>query len=132
LVSHPVTQHLCALLSLSTAPSPTDLYTLSLHDALPIFPFPKDTDAFAALLAGRVDAYFADAPPAAYYAKLNSTKVQVCCHPINPIPIGIAIRKHDPLRAAVQKGVKTLYTTGAMKKILAKWGMTNAAVLLKK
>ena len=97
-----------------------------------VVPFPKDTDAFAALLAGRVDAYFADAPPAAYYAKLNSTKVQVCCHPINPIPIGIAIRKHDPLRAAVQKGVKTLYTTGAMKKILAKWGMTNAAVLLKK
>ena len=30
-----------------------------------IVTFPKDTDAFAALLAGRVDAYYADAPPAA-------------------------------------------------------------------
>ncbi len=97
-----------------------------------VVPFPKDTDAFAALLAGRVDAYFADAPPAAYYAKQNASKVEVCCHPINPIPIGIAIRKHDPLRAAMKKGVNILYSTGAMKRIVAKWGMTNAAVLLKK
>jgi polar amino acid transport system substrate-binding protein len=96
-----------------------------------IVTFPKDTDAFAALVAGRVDAYFADAPPAAYYAKQNSTKVQVCCHPINPIRIGIATRKGDPLRAAAIKGIATLYKTGAMKKIIAKWGMTNAVVLLK-
>src|SRR5262249_39234156 len=34
-----------------------------------IVTFPKDTDAFAALKAGRVDAYFADAPPVAYYAE---------------------------------------------------------------
>jgi polar amino acid transport system substrate-binding protein len=97
-----------------------------------IVTFPKDTDAFAALLAGRVDAYYADAPPAAYYAKQHSTKVEVCCHPINPFPIGIAIRKHDPLRAALQKGINLLYATGAIKRIVAKWGMTNAVVLLKK
>jgi polar amino acid transport system substrate-binding protein len=100
--------------------------------AITIKTFPKDTDAFAALLAGRVEAYFADAPPAAYYASQNASKVQVCCHPINPIPIGIALRKHDPLKPAVQKGVNILYSTGAMKRILAKWGMTHAAVLLKK
>ena len=96
-----------------------------------IVTFPKDTDAFAALLAGRVDAYYADAPPAAYYAKQNPTVVQVCCHPINPFPIGIAIRKHDPLRAATQKAVNQLYANGAIKRIVAKWGMTHAVVLLK-
>jgi len=99
--------------------------------AITIVTFPKDTDAFAALVAGRVDAYFADAPPAAYYAKQNPA-VEVCCHPINPIPIGIAIRKNDPLRAAAQKGVNMLYANGTMKRIVGKWGMTNAVVLLKK
>ncbi len=96
-----------------------------------IVTFPKDTDAFAALLAGRVDAYYADAPPAAYYAKQNPTVVQVCCHPINPFPIGIAIRKHDSLKAATQKAVNQLYASGAIKRIVAKWGMTHAVVLLK-
>ena len=96
-----------------------------------IVTFPKDTDAFAALVAGRVDAYYADAPPAAYYAKQNPTKVQVCCHPINPFPIGIAIRKNDPLRAAVQKGIDILYANGSIKRIVAKWGMGSAVKYLK-
>jgi polar amino acid transport system substrate-binding protein len=94
--------------------------------------FPKDTDSFAALLAGRVDAYFADAPPAAYYAKQHPTKVQVCCRPVNPIPIGIAIRKGDPLRAATRRAIAAMYASGRIKQIVAKWGMTNAVVLLKK
>ena len=95
-----------------------------------IVTFPKDTDAFAALVAGRVDAYYADAPPAAYYAKQNPS-VEVCCHPINPFPIGIAIRKHDPLRAAVQKAIATLYADGTIKRIVAKWGMAAAVKFLK-
>jgi polar amino acid transport system substrate-binding protein len=99
--------------------------------AITIVTFPKDTDAFAALLAGRVDAYYADAPPAAYYAKQNSSKVEVCCHPINPIPIGIAIRKNDPLKAAVQKAINMLYANGSIKRIIAKWGMSSAAKFLR-
>jgi polar amino acid transport system substrate-binding protein len=97
-----------------------------------IVSFPKDTDAFAAILAGRVDAYYADAPPAAYYVKKYSSKLEIGGNPINPFPIGIAIRKNDPLRGAVAKGIAILYKTGAMKRIVAKWGMTNAVVLLKK
>jgi polar amino acid transport system substrate-binding protein len=93
--------------------------------------FPKDTDAFAALKAGRVDAYYADAPPVAYYAKTDKT-VEVAGTPINPIPIGIAIRKGDPLRAATQKAIAAMYANGTMKKIVARWGMAKAVVLLKK
>jgi polar amino acid transport system substrate-binding protein len=96
-----------------------------------IVTFPKDTDAFAALLAGRVDAYYADAPPAAYYAKQNASKVEVCCHPINPFPIGIALRKHDPLRPAVQKAINALYANGSIRRIVAKWGMASAVKFLK-
>jgi polar amino acid transport system substrate-binding protein len=93
--------------------------------------FPKDTDAFAALKAGRVDAYYADAPPVAYYAKTDKSVV-VAGSPVNPFPIGIAIRKADPLRAATQKAIAQLYATGSMKRIVARWGMAKAVVLLKK
>jgi polar amino acid transport system substrate-binding protein len=99
-------------------------------EPITIVTFPKDTDAVAALKAGRVDAYFADAPPAAYYAKQDPS-LQVCCHPINPIPIGIAIRKGDPLRGTTQKAINQMYANGTMKRIVAKWGMTAAVVLLK-
>jgi polar amino acid transport system substrate-binding protein len=100
-------------------------------EAISIKTFPKDTDAFAALKAGRVDAYYADAPPVAYYAARDKT-VQVAGTPVNPIPIGIAIRKGDPLRAATQKAIAVMNRNGTMKKIVAKWGMSKAAVLLKK
>ncbi len=99
--------------------------------AISIRTFPKDTDAFAALKAGRVDAYYADAPPVAYYAKTDKTVV-VAGSPVNPFPIGIAIRKKDPLRAATRKAISQLYANGSMKKIVDKWGMAKAVVLLKK
>jgi polar amino acid transport system substrate-binding protein len=98
--------------------------------AIAIKTFPKDTDAAAALKAGRVDAYFGDSPVAALYA-LQDKSLVVAGSPIDPIPIGIAIRKHDPLRAAVQKAISMLYANGTIKKIVAKWGMTNAVSLLK-
>jgi polar amino acid transport system substrate-binding protein len=98
--------------------------------AISIKTFPKDTDAAAALKAGRVDAYFGDAPVAALYAD-QDTSLQVAGSPISPIAIGIAIRKGDPLRAATQKAIRVLYANGTIKKIVSKWGMTGAVVLLK-
>ena len=98
--------------------------------AINIVAFPKDTDAFAALKASRVDAYYADAPPVAYYAKTDKS-VQVAGTPIRPFPIGIAIRKGDPLRSATQKAIAQMYASGTMKKIVARWGMSKAVVLLK-
>jgi polar amino acid transport system substrate-binding protein len=98
--------------------------------AISVKPFPKDTDAAAALKAGRVDAYFGDAPVAALYAKLDPSLV-VAGSPISPIAIGIAIRKHDALRPALQKAINALYASGALKKIVARAGMTNAVKFLK-
>ena len=92
--------------------------------------FPKDTDAASALKAGRVDAYFGDAPVAANYASEDNS-LQVAGSPIQPFPIGIALRKHDPLRAPVQKAVRALYASGSMKRIVDRWGMTNAVELIK-
>lgn len=98
--------------------------------AINIKTFPKDTDAASALKAGRVDAYFGDSPVAVYYVSKDKA-FQVGGSPIAPLPIGIAIRKGDPLTAATQKALNALYANGTMKKIVAKWGMTHAVSLLK-
>ena len=92
--------------------------------------FPKDTDAASALKAGRVDAYFGDSPVAVFYVSKDKA-FQVGGSPISPLPIGIAIRKGDPLGAATKKALDALYKNGSIKKIVAKWGMTNAVSLLK-
>jgi polar amino acid transport system substrate-binding protein len=92
--------------------------------------FPKDTDAISALKAGRVDAYFADSPVVAYYVNQDAS-LQIAGSPISPLPYGLAIRKNDPLRGAVQKAVNQLYASGAMKRIAARWGITKAVVFLR-
>jgi len=96
--------------------------------------FDQDTDAFQQLALGRVDAYSGDSPVCAYYAAKpdNAGKFEVGGTPIDPVPIGIAIRKDDTeLKAAVQAAMDAMYADGTMKSIVDKWGMTNAVVLLK-
>jgi polar amino acid transport system substrate-binding protein len=93
--------------------------------AINIKTFPKDTDAAAALKAGRVDAYFGDSPVAVYYANRDKS-FAIGGAPIAPIPIGIATRKGDPLGAATKKALRAITSSGALKKIVAKWGMTHA------
>jgi polar amino acid transport system substrate-binding protein len=97
--------------------------------AIKIVAFPHDTDAAAALKTDKVDAYFGDSPVVAYYVA-KDTSFAFAGAPVNPIPVGIAIRKGDALIAKVQKAVNALYADGTMKRILAKWKMTD--VLLKK
>ena len=89
--------------------------------------FPKDTDAAAALKTGRVDAYFGDSPVVAYYIKKDSS-FAFAGSPVNPIPVGIALRKGDALVAKVQKAVDAMYADGTMKKILATWSMQDFAI----
>jgi polar amino acid transport system substrate-binding protein len=94
--------------------------------------FQVDTDAFQQLSLGRVDAYSGDSPVCAYYAEQNKGKFEVGGSPIEPIAIGIAIRKDSTeLKAAVQAAIDAMYADGTMKKIVDTWGMTNAVELLK-
>jgi polar amino acid transport system substrate-binding protein len=96
--------------------------------------FDQDTDAFQQLALGRVDAYSGDSPVCAYYAAKpdNAGKFEVGGTPIDPAPIGIAIRKDDTeLQAAVKAAMDGMYADGTMKAIVDKWGMTDAVVLLK-
>jgi polar amino acid transport system substrate-binding protein len=96
--------------------------------------FEKDTDAFQQLGLGRVDAFSTDSPVVAYYNSKpeNKGKFEVGGTPIEPAPIGIAVRKGETeLKDAVTAAVDQLYSDGSLKSILEKWGMTDAVVLLK-
>ena len=90
--------------------------------AIKVVTFPKDTDAASALKTGRVDAYFGDSPVVAYYLKRDPS-FGFAGRPVNPIPVGMAIRKGDALIPKVRKAVTSMYADGTMKKILAKWQM---------
>ena len=96
--------------------------------AINIKTFPKDTDAASALKAGRVDAYFGDSPVVAYYIQKDKA-FAFGGAPINPILVGIAIRKDDATtKSGIQKAITAMYKDGKMKKILAKWKMTATAL----
>ena len=93
--------------------------------------FPKDTDAAAALKTGKVDAYFGDAPVVAYYIEKDPKSFEIGGTPINPISIGMAIRKSDTeLQAAVRQGVKAIYADGTMDTILTRWKLGKAVAKL--
>jgi polar amino acid transport system substrate-binding protein len=96
--------------------------------------FEQDTDAFQQLSLGRVDAYSGDSPVCAYYAAKpeNAGKFEVGGTPIDPIPIGIAIRKEDAeMKTAIQAVIDAMYADGTIKSIVDRWGMTDAVELLK-
>lgn len=94
--------------------------------------FPKDTDAANALKTGKVDAYFGDAPVAAYYIEKDPSSFAVGGTPVNPIPIGIAILKSDTeLQTAVKQAVDAMYADGGMKQILVRWKLAKVVANLK-
>ena len=104
--------------------------TLKAHGkaAIKVQAFPKDTDAAAALKTGRVDAYFGDSPVVAYYISKDKS-FGFAGAPINPIPVGIALRKSDTaLKAGVRRAILRMYADGTMRRILAKWKMSATAL----
>ncbi|MBX5473510.1 MAG: ABC transporter substrate-binding protein [Thermoleophilia bacterium] len=90
--------------------------------------YPADTNAAAALLAGKVDAYFADATPVLYYIKKTGGKFETAGGQIQAAPEGIATRKGDPLGKQFKQAIAKLYANGTMQKILAKWGISAFAL----
>ena len=89
--------------------------------------FPKDTDAANALKTDKVDAYFGDAPVVAYYIEKDPKSFSIGGTPVNPIPIGIAIRKSDTeLQSAATKAVAAMYADGTMNTILVRWLLSKA------
>src|SRR5919204_270485 len=100
--------------------------------AINIVVFPKDSDGANALRLNKLDAYDTDSPVVLYYITQAPSAFQFAVPAINPIPIGIAVRKHDTmLRQDIQQAIKAMYRDGTMQRILKKWKMSTVAHLLK-
>jgi polar amino acid transport system substrate-binding protein len=94
--------------------------------AIKVVTFPKDTDAANALKTGKVDAYFGDSPPAAYYVETDPSSFEIGGNPVNPIPVGIALRKGDTqLQSGVLAALAAMYSDGTMKNIVSKWKLSR-------
>jgi polar amino acid transport system substrate-binding protein len=90
--------------------------------------YPADTSAAAAIQSGKVDAYFADAPPVLYYIRTTNGKFETAGKQLETAPEGVATRKGDPLGLQINNAIQTLYLNGKMKPILAKWQAAQFAL----
>jgi polar amino acid transport system substrate-binding protein len=98
----------------------------------------KDTDSLQQLQSGKVAAYFADTPPAAYYTVQQPDKFELTGQIVEPAMEGINMPCGDatdctkapltPLGQAVQTALKSMMADGTYAKILAKWNLTSGAV----
>jgi polar amino acid transport system substrate-binding protein len=98
------------------------------RDRIAIEVFNKDSDAAAALLTGKADAYLSDDLGVRPYLRKWDAKVALAASRIQSAPIGIATRKGDPLGMAIRRAINELYANGKMKAILAKWGLASFAL----
>jgi polar amino acid transport system substrate-binding protein len=89
--------------------------------------YAADTSAASALSKGKVAAYFGDSPVVAYYVAHNRS-FAFAGRPVNPLPVGIALRKRDPRIPSVRRAIAAMYDDGTMKRILARWNMSTFAL----
>lgn len=77
---------------------------------------------------GNADASYQDSPVTGYYAKLNSSKVQIGAVTVAPAPQGIVVRKDNPdLESAITAALQGMRTDGTYLRILKNWGAESGA-----
>ncbi len=99
----------------------------------------KDTDALLQLQTGKVVAYFADSPVAAYYTVQHPDQFQLVPLVLNPAPEGINLpcgqsdctnAPLTPLGQAVKTALQSMMSDGTYLQILKKWNLQDGAVKL--
>ncbi len=92
--------------------------------------FEKDSDAFLALTAGQVDAYFADLPVVAFYIQSQPAQFeQSPITPLDPIKAGISIPKgHTAVADAVKAALLAMMDDGSYLEILKKYSVDAGAI----
>jgi len=90
--------------------------------------YPADTSAAAAIQAGKVDAYLADATPVLYYIRTTHGKFETAGKQVGIAPEGVATRKGDPLGPQINNAIQALYLNGKIKTVLAKWQAAQFAL----
>lgn len=92
--------------------------------------FQSHTEAVAALVSGRIDAWLTDATVVGYAVDHSDGKLAIAeDKPYDTVPIGIALPKDDgDLAEAVRGAVQELIDNGDYAKILDKWGISSVAI----
>lgn len=99
-------------------------------DPIDVQAFQSHTEAVAALVSGRIDAWLTDATVVGYAVDHSDGKLAIAeDKPYDTVPIGIALPKDDgDLAEAVRGAVQELIDNGDYAKILGKWGISNVAI----
>lgn len=88
--------------------------------------FPDAGAAAAALKTDKVDVFFGDSPVVADYVVKDEESFEFAGEPIDPLPVGIALRTEDTeLQEAVQSVIDDMYEDGAAEDILAEWNVAD-------
>jgi polar amino acid transport system substrate-binding protein len=91
--------------------------------AVQVSVFPDENGVNLALSSGRIDAGFADTPPAEYAVKQSDGKFKITGPSIANAPYGIAMSKDSGLAQPVLAAVKALMANGTYEKIFDYWGL---------
>ena len=92
-------------------------------EAVQVSVFPDENGVNLALSSGRIDAGFADTPPAEYAVKQSEGKFKITGPSIANAPYGIAMAKDSGLAQPVLAAVKALMADGTYDKIFDYWGL---------
>src|SRR4051794_13304451 len=94
-------------------------------EAVQVSVFPDENGVNLALSSGRIDAGFADTPPAEYAVKQSEGKFKITGPSIANAPYGIAMAKDSGLQQPVLAAIKALMADGTYDKIFDYWGLTG-------
>lgn len=85
--------------------------------------YDEETDAYADLGNGRIDAVLLDYPIALYYAAPDP-RLALVGAPVGRLDYGIAIAKgHDALRIKIDTALRAMQADGSLRAILQKWNL---------
>lgn len=99
-----------------------ETYARSIEGVAEVRVFDTFPMAFEEVLSGRAHATVADTPIGVEFVMNNPGKAELVGEEIDPLPVGIAIRKEDnALRAELNKILKSMQEDGTMDQLKAKW-----------
>jgi polar amino acid transport system substrate-binding protein len=90
-----------------------------------VIDFPDNSAALQQLQFGQVHAFTVQYETAVYYSNLQPSQFEVAIAPFYKIPIGVGLRKNDPvLQAAITTALDGMLKDGSMAGLLKKWNLT--------
>lgn len=97
--------------------------------AIELLPYRNQTDVTTAVVAGRVEMFYADTPVTGYAVSQTDGQLQVLGENEGVQPMGVAIHKGDKATVqAFQSAISKLMETGDYQGIMKAWGVEGAAI----